>query len=94
MVDEKHVTEIVLQVIKKVDPALLRGQNPKDINDIPLVGNMESMAMLTLVVGLEDALKKEFGKDIGLLEIESDSGVHLLKTIGTITHYITQTLEK
>ena len=94
MVDQKHVTEIVLRVIKKVDPALLHSKNSENINDIPLVGNMESMAMLTLVVGLEDALKKEFGKDIGLLEIENASGAHLLKTIGTITHYITQALEK
>ncbi len=93
MVSEDEVREIVCKVINEIDTSILKQGNPHKIDEILLMGQMDSLAMVTLIIHLEEELKQKFGKNIALLgrEKESVKG-NPFKTVGTVVEYVAQIL--
>lgn len=89
MEDPDRIQTIVLKAIKEIDPQILRGKSDHDINSIPIAGSMDSISMVTLIVDLEEELKKELGKEITLIgHPNQPSQVEPFRNIGTIIDYV------
>jgi acyl carrier protein len=87
---EKHerITRAVLAAIGEMYPPVHDDPNNKDIRAIPLSGNLDSLGMISLIIGVEEALKKEFKREITILGQASALGPNPFKTSGALIDYI------
>ncbi len=87
---DKHerITRAVLSAIGDMYPPIPDDPNNKDIRAIPLFGNLDSLGMISLIIGVEEALKKEFNREITILGKASSLGTNSFVTSGSLIDYI------
>ena len=89
-INEKHerIARAILSAIREMDPPMIKRSNAADIREIPLSENLDSLGMVNLIIGVEDALRKEFNQDIPILGRMNAIGMDPFKTSGTLMDYI------
>lgn len=88
-----RIARAVLEAIKDLDPPVIRIPAPcADLRAISLSENLDSLGMVNLIIGVEDALKKEFKQDVPILGRMSALGQDPFKTSGALMDYIDQIL--
>lgn len=93
MTEKERAEKVVYGVIERINKSLLKDTPSGGIRSVPIVGSFDSLAMVNLVVDLEESIKQEFGKGVSLFEGGS-SGPGPLKDIGSLVDYIYTHLEK
>ena len=88
MEKKERIARAVFGAINEMDPPVFKGQKNRDINTIPLSENLDSLGMVNLIIGVEDALKREFNQDIPILGKMSALGSDPFKTSGALIDYI------
>lgn len=88
---QERIARAVLEAIKELDPPVISvpAQGP-DVRLIALSEHLDSLGMVNLIIGVEDALKREFKQDIPLLGRMSALGQDPFKTSGALMDYIDQ----
>lgn len=87
---EKHqrITKAVLNAIGEMYPPIPDNPHNSDVRAISLSENLDSLGMITLIIGVEEALTKEFKHDITILGQASALGPNPFKTSGALIDYI------
>lgn len=88
---QERIARAVVEAIKELDPPVIRISVPgQDVRSIVLSENLDSLGMVNLIIGVEDALKKEFKQDVPILGRMSALGQDPFKTSGALMDYIEQ----
>jgi len=87
MTEKERVEKVVYGVIGRINKSLLKDVPFGEIRSVPIVGSFDSLAMVNLVVDLEESIKQEFAKRVSLFG-EGSSGPGPLKNIGSLVDYI------
>lgn len=87
MTEKEKVEKIVYGAIERIDKSLLKDVPSGGIRSVPIVGSFDSLAMVNLVVDLEESIKQEFAKRVSLFG-DGSSGPGPLKDIGSLVDYI------
>ena len=85
---QERITRAVLGAISEMDPPVFKNSNNTDIRTIPLSESLDSLGMVNLIIGVEDALKREFKEDIPILGRMSALGIDPFRTSGALIDYI------
>jgi len=93
MQNSEKVEKLVYEVVKDINKMAVQNLNTERIGDIPLQERLDSLAMVNLVVSLEETIKQEFGISISLVGSDTEDSSPF-KTIGSLVHYICSQLEK
>lgn len=94
MITEEQISGIVYQALEKVDPQLLKGRDEAGFKDVSVFGHLDSLKMVTFVVAVEEALRKQLGKAVFLLGARGGSAEpHPFQTAGTLIKYIARIIE-
>lgn len=88
MEKEERIARAVIGAIGELDPPVIKIPKAANIRSIPLSENLDSLGMVNLIIGIEDALKKEFKKDVPILGRMSALGTDPFKTSGALMDYI------
>lgn len=88
---QERIERAVMDAIRELVPPVIRlPANRADVRSIPLSQNLDSLGMVNLIIGVEDALKKEFKQDVPILGRMSALGQDPFKTPGALMDYIDQ----
>ncbi|MBL8013656.1 MAG: hypothetical protein JNN05_07390 [Candidatus Omnitrophica bacterium] len=88
---QERIQRAVLDAIKELDPPVIRiPANQSELRLIPLSENLDSLGMVNLIIGVEDALKKEFNQDVPILGRMSALGQNPFQTSGALMDYVDQ----
>lgn len=92
MEKEERIARAVLGAISELDPPVIKIPKTANFRAIPLSENLDSLGMVNLIIGVEDALKREFRQDVPILGKMSALGADPFKTSGALMDYIGQIL--
>jgi hypothetical protein len=90
MEKKERITKALLGVIQEIDHPAFKSAKPADFKNLSLRENLDSLGMVNLIIGMEDALKQEFGKDIPILGRTDAFSTGSLHTAGTFIDYVDQ----
>ena len=55
MEKKQRIANILFDVIRQLDAPAFKDIQPTDLNSMPLSGNLDSLGMVNLIIGMEDA---------------------------------------
>ena len=85
---KERIARAIAGTIREIDQPAFKNYKPEDFRDVSLSGNLDSLGMVNLIIGVEDALKQEFRKDVPLLGRTDAPGTNPFDTVGTLIDYI------
>jgi len=87
--------KIVYDVVLHTDKSLVKNKKADECDDIQIFGQLDSLSMVNLVVALEEAIKREFGESIPLIDDNTtDPESSPFRTIGSMADYLFNYLKK
>jgi hypothetical protein len=89
MEKKARIAKALAVAIQDIEAPALK-DHTEDLRSLPLSENLDSLGMVNLIIGLEDALKQEFGRDVPLLGRSEGFNTASLKTGGMLIDYIDQ----
>ena len=87
---KQRIARAFLSVMQDIDVPAFKNITPGELHTISLRDNLDSLGMVNLIIGLEDALKQEFGKDIAILGRGDVFSTDSLQNAGKFIGYIEQ----
>ena len=84
MEKKERISRAVIGAIRELDPPVINIPASGSFRNLPLSENLDSLGMVNLIVGVEDALKKEFRRDIPILGRMSALGLDPFKSSGSL----------
>jgi hypothetical protein len=90
---KERIITALFTVIRDIDLPAFKGLKPNDFQNLSLRENLDSLGMVNLIIGMEDALRQEFGKDIPILGRGDAFSTGSMKTAGAFIDYIDQIVE-
>jgi D-alanine--poly(phosphoribitol) ligase subunit 2 len=94
----EKIIDIINSSVKELDSEVLAGMDLSAGENLPLYGkegNLDSIALVNLIVGVETRIEEDFGKYITIADERAMSQESSpFKTVGSLADYIAGLLEE
>jgi hypothetical protein len=90
MDNKERIERAFFRVIQDSDAPVFKDAKPNDFRKISLRENLDSLGMVNLIIGLEDALRQEFDRDIPILGRSDIFNTGSLNNVGAFIDYLVQ----
>jgi len=90
MEKKERIARALWGVIREIDVPAFKNLKLDDFRAVSLRESLDSLGMVNLIIGTEDALRQEFGKDVPILGRGDAFSTGSLDTAGLFIDYIDQ----
>jgi hypothetical protein len=89
MEKKERIARTLSNVMHTMDVPAFKNMETGNFRDISFSDNLDSLGMVNLIIGMEDALRQEFGKDVPILGREAFNTASI-QSAGMFIDYLDQ----